>query len=91
MRRFIALTYQDSRIIGHIWLRLNMFSLLLCNFDVLHIGSAKDYVVEFLSRSRDRVIESTILGAERVDILQGNGRLLRIDFVKGANITDLAL
>jgi hypothetical protein len=85
------LTYQDSRIIRHIRLRLSVLFLLLGNLYVLDIAPSKDNIVELLIGGGDEVLDRTTLGAEGIDIFQRNRRLLRVDFVKSTDITNLAL
>lgn len=60
------------------------FILLFCDLDVLDITSPENNVVEFLLRRRDEAIDLAVFGAKREDILEGYGRLFRIDLVQGA-------
>lgn len=84
-------TYQNSRIIRHTRFRLLILFLFSRNFDVLHITSSKDNVVELLIRRRHEVLGWTAFGAKRENIFQCDSRLLRIDFEKSAQVTNLAL
>jgi hypothetical protein len=84
-------TYQNSRIIWYIRLRLLVLFLFLSNLDVLDITSSKDDIAILGIGGRYEIFGWTTFGAERVDIFQGDSRLLRIDFVKGAYISNLAL
>jgi len=63
---------------------------LLClfiNLDILDVAASKDNVFEFLLGRRNVVCDLTIFSSKGKDILEGNGRLFRIDFVQRSNIS----
>lgn len=77
----VQITYQDSRVVWHIGLGLPVLLLLFGDLDVLHIASAEDNVVKFVTRAWNKVFGRSSFSAERIDIFQSYGRLLWIDLV----------
>ena len=80
--------HQNSWIIRHVLrLWLLVLLLLLYNLNILHIASTKDYVVEFLLGGWDEIWDLAAFSAERIDIFEGNGGLIRIDLVQRPEIS----
>lgn len=84
-------TYQDGGIVGHTRLRMVVLFLVIGNLDVLDISPSKDDIIEFLARWRDEVLGLATLGAEGIHIFKGDGRLLLVDVVEPAGVTDIVI
>lgn len=61
--------------------------LVLCDLDILDIAASKYNVLELLWGGRDEVGDLSFFSAKRVDFLECDSRLFRIDFVKNTDVS----